>query len=158
MGTEEQNQPPAGWYADPEGSAGQMRYWDGTRWTEHRHDAGVGAPAIDGEPRFRALRVIATVFFVLGCLTVVLGTLGVIAAAIDAGSSDETTTTIFGESVEEDETEPVVVVIVGTLFVLLYALFFFAASSFIRLMLSVEESTRRTAVAVETLRAGDRPG
>ncbi|MCN4331278.1 DUF2510 domain-containing protein [Mycobacterium tuberculosis] len=27
--------PPAGWYTDPDGSAGQ-RYWDGDRWTRHR--------------------------------------------------------------------------------------------------------------------------
>lgn len=29
--------PPAAWYADPENPAG-MRYWDGSRWTEHRTD------------------------------------------------------------------------------------------------------------------------
>lgn len=28
-------QTPAGWYPDPE-STDQQRYWDGTRWTEHR--------------------------------------------------------------------------------------------------------------------------
>lgn len=26
--------PPAGWYADPYGAAA-LRWWDGTRWTEH---------------------------------------------------------------------------------------------------------------------------
>jgi hypothetical protein len=26
--------PPAGWHADPSGS-GQLRYWDGDRWTDH---------------------------------------------------------------------------------------------------------------------------
>ena len=26
--------PPAGWYADPGGTASQ-RYWDGARWTDH---------------------------------------------------------------------------------------------------------------------------
>lgn len=31
--------PPAGWYPDPTGSPGGLRYWDGARWTEHRHDA-----------------------------------------------------------------------------------------------------------------------
>jgi lipoprotein LpqH len=29
--------PPAGWYPDPQGS--RQRYWDGTRWTEHRMPA-----------------------------------------------------------------------------------------------------------------------
>ncbi len=27
--------PPPAWYADPENAQG-MRYWDGTKWTEHR--------------------------------------------------------------------------------------------------------------------------
>ena len=27
--------PPAGWYDDPDGGTAQ-RWWDGTRWTEHR--------------------------------------------------------------------------------------------------------------------------
>ncbi len=29
---------PAGWYPDPDGSGGQ-RFWDGSRWTEHRYPA-----------------------------------------------------------------------------------------------------------------------
>lgn len=28
------NQPPAGWYSDPDAPGGQ-RYWDGSAWTEH---------------------------------------------------------------------------------------------------------------------------
>jgi micrococcal nuclease len=28
---------PAGWYQDPHGPKGRLRYWDGERWTEHRH-------------------------------------------------------------------------------------------------------------------------
>lgn len=27
----------AGWYHDPESDDGALRYWDGARWTEHRH-------------------------------------------------------------------------------------------------------------------------
>jgi hypothetical protein len=40
--------PPAGWLRDP---AGQTRWWDGTRWTEHVQPApsgGVGAGGISG--------------------------------------------------------------------------------------------------------------
>ncbi|MEZ5165252.1 MAG: M48 family metalloprotease [Acidimicrobiales bacterium] len=29
--------PVAGWYADPSGEAGRLRYWDGRAWTEHHH-------------------------------------------------------------------------------------------------------------------------
>jgi len=28
---------PAGWYADPSGEPGELRYWSGRDWTEHRH-------------------------------------------------------------------------------------------------------------------------
>ncbi len=35
MGAVEEQLPPAGWYADPEGELGQ-RYWDGERWTDDR--------------------------------------------------------------------------------------------------------------------------
>jgi len=33
---------PAGWYADPAGS-GRLRWWDGTRWTDHLADAPAAA-------------------------------------------------------------------------------------------------------------------
>ncbi|UNO43312.1 phospholipid scramblase-related protein [Streptomyces sp. MST-110588] len=33
---------PAGWYADPQGTPDQLRWWDGSRWTEHTHP---GRPA-----------------------------------------------------------------------------------------------------------------
>jgi hypothetical protein len=36
-------QAPAGWFPDPEDPA-QLRYWDGTAWTEHRHPAEPAAP------------------------------------------------------------------------------------------------------------------
>ncbi|MFV1991220.1 MAG: DUF2510 domain-containing protein [Acidimicrobiales bacterium] len=29
---------PAGWYADPSGEPGALRYWSGKDWTEHRHE------------------------------------------------------------------------------------------------------------------------
>ncbi|MGW1373467.1 phospholipid scramblase-related protein [Streptomyces sp. NPDC002446] len=28
---------PAGWYADPQGTPHQLRWWDGSQWTEHTH-------------------------------------------------------------------------------------------------------------------------
>ena len=31
------DQPVAGWYPAPGGPPGQLRYWDGTAWTEHLH-------------------------------------------------------------------------------------------------------------------------
>jgi hypothetical protein len=38
-------QAPAGWFPDPEDPA-NLRYWDGTAWTEHRHPVQpVAAPA-----------------------------------------------------------------------------------------------------------------
>jgi hypothetical protein len=147
-----------------------MRYWDGTRWTEHRHDptgatatgpgtaattvgvpAGPTAPApaaaADGR-RFTSLHVVASVYFVLGILVAVLGGIGVVVAGIE--QSDDPTNL--------DGAEPAAVFILGGLYVAFIALTLIAASAFIRLMLSVEESTRRTAAAVETLRTGGGPG
>ena len=46
-------QTPAGWFPDPEDPA-NLRYWDGTAWTEHRHPADpAGAPVgptVDATP------------------------------------------------------------------------------------------------------------
>jgi len=35
---EDPSLPVAGWYADPEGQPGMLRYWSGTEWTSHRHE------------------------------------------------------------------------------------------------------------------------
>ncbi len=32
-----QSNTPAGWYADPHGTPNLLRWWDGSRWTEHTH-------------------------------------------------------------------------------------------------------------------------
>ncbi|MFD7919367.1 phospholipid scramblase-related protein [Streptomyces sp. NPDC059740] len=36
---------PAGWYADPQGAADLLRWWDGARWTEHTHPARQTQPS-----------------------------------------------------------------------------------------------------------------
>lgn len=35
---------PAGWYPDPRGTAGQLRWWDGQVWTEHVHPPAPAPP------------------------------------------------------------------------------------------------------------------
>ncbi|MBM7412777.1 hypothetical protein JOE38_002600 [Clavibacter michiganensis] len=40
---------PAGWYADPAGSD-RLRWWDGTRWTDHLADAPAAASTAAAEP------------------------------------------------------------------------------------------------------------
>lgn len=37
--------PPAGWHDDPT-SPGQLRYWDGTQWTEQVQTVAVAAPQV----------------------------------------------------------------------------------------------------------------
>lgn len=42
---------PAGWYPDPE-QAGQLRYWDGITWTEHRSPVQEPPAPVASEPSF----------------------------------------------------------------------------------------------------------
>ena len=42
---------PAGWYADPQGAPRRLRWWDGSRWTEHTHpEHQAQAPAPPSAP------------------------------------------------------------------------------------------------------------
>ncbi len=40
-----QSNTPAGWYADPHGTPNLLRWWDGSRWTEHTHAGSQPSPA-----------------------------------------------------------------------------------------------------------------
>jgi hypothetical protein len=42
--------PPSGWYPDPYGVAGLLRWWDGSAWTEHTHQDGGSDGAEGAEP------------------------------------------------------------------------------------------------------------
>lgn len=42
--------PPSGWYPDPYGVPGLLRWWDGSTWTQHTHQAGGAGGAIAGDP------------------------------------------------------------------------------------------------------------
>jgi hypothetical protein len=86
--------PPPGWYADPDGSAGQQRYWDGQQWTDQRSDGpahaaypSAGYPVASGAAsQSSAVKVLLWVlvgFFVLcggGCFAF---------AAVVAGTDSE---------------------------------------------------------------------
>ncbi|AZS75522.1 Scramblase [Streptomyces lydicus] len=39
---------PAGWYADPQGTPHQLRWWDGSQWTEHTHPGQQAAASAQG--------------------------------------------------------------------------------------------------------------
>ncbi|MBX9978950.1 MAG: hypothetical protein CK429_31020 [Mycobacterium sp.] len=63
--------PPAGWYVDPDGSAGQ-RYWDGERWTTHRRPKRPAPPA-GVRRRWGALPVPLRVALVISLVVVLAG-------------------------------------------------------------------------------------
>jgi len=130
--------PHPGWYYEPHGPQDRRRYWDGQQWTnEYRPvpkevpEPGSGA----ADRRYYSLRTIAGIYQVLAWLIAVIGGIGVIVATASATDSDGA-----------------VVFIVGALYVFFVVLTMLAFSAFIRLMLSVEESTRTTATAIVAMR------
>lgn len=145
MGTEENSRPGAGWYDDPDGRANTRRDWDGSGWTD-RYDPPLGSDA--AQKRFASVRTIAGIFRVLGWAVAILGTLAVIAAGSEDSAQD-----VFGNSTDDTGANVPGILIGGRIAFFVYSLMLFAASAFIHLMLAVEDSTRRTAAAVERLRA-----
>ena len=59
--------PVEGWYPDPLGTAGRLRYWDGSGWTQCVHfiEAAGNAP-VDGRVTGSPMRRIATVIAGIG--------------------------------------------------------------------------------------------
>ncbi|MGW4564433.1 phospholipid scramblase-related protein, partial [Streptomyces sp. NPDC004561] len=46
-----QSNTPAGWYPDPHGAPQTLRYWDGTRWTEHTNQQAQQVPQGQAAPQ-----------------------------------------------------------------------------------------------------------
>ena len=65
---------PAGWFPDPE-TAGQLRYWDGVAWTEHRAPArpAYGAAAVDGPAAVAEAPIVAAPLLAAGGLLILAG-------------------------------------------------------------------------------------
>lgn len=76
-------QPRANWYPDPENPA-QMRYWDGTQWTEHRAPASAAAPEAKTAPAAPKKRI--ALWVKLGVVAAVLILIGIIGASINAAT------------------------------------------------------------------------
>lgn len=84
--------PQPGWFPDPSGSGGQ-RYFDGTKWTEHRAAGGV-APAANKPPTVRIVGAIIGGLLLLGVVT----SLGDDKKDDDASSSSASTTSSAASS------------------------------------------------------------
>lgn len=116
-------QAPAGWYGDPDGRPGVKRYWDGRSWTDRFNPPQPpdSTPVERIERRYVSLRTIAAVFYVLGWMTAVLGTVAVIAFAIAAGDAEEATSSVFGESSGDNGASVVAILVGGGLGVFIYS-------------------------------------
>ena len=93
-----------GWYPDPNGPAGQQRWWDGTRWTEHIQQAqgGVAPPAPPPPPARSGSSNALTVVLVVLAVLAVLGVGGCVACVAIVG---ETTDDVGRELERELERE-----------------------------------------------------
>ncbi|MGL5819490.1 MAG: DUF2510 domain-containing protein [Phycicoccus sp.] len=85
--------PPPGWHADPH-APGRLRWWDGTRWTEHTHSAGEVAFGLDPRaagqrrPAWRTWPVLTVAVLVLvGSCTAALGTISPDEASLETTRS-----------------------------------------------------------------------
>ncbi|MBY4039158.1 DUF2510 domain-containing protein [Rhodococcus fascians] len=98
--------PPPGWHPDP-GEPGLIRYWDGTRWTEHTQPAtgpadeaaatdaaAPGQPDRPGVPR--AVKIIGAIVAALVVLGVLGAVLGDDKLADDSQAAAPSTTSNFG--------------------------------------------------------------
>ena len=63
---------PAGWYEDPQDSS-QLRYWDGTAWTQEVHsNLSVPRLIVSGSNSIAGFRVVETLGLVIGTGTVMM--------------------------------------------------------------------------------------
>jgi hypothetical protein len=130
--------PHPGWYYEPHGPQDKRRYWDGKQWTNQYRQVPEPVPdpaSIPVDRRYHSLRTIAGIYQVLAWLVAAVGGIGVIIAAASASDSNGG-----------------LALIVGGIYVFFVVLTMLAFAAFIRLMLSVEESTRTTASAVVAMR------
>jgi len=113
------------------------RYWDGEQWTDQYRevpDSSPPEPSLQApERRYASLRTIAGIYQVLAWVIAGIGGIGVIVSATSTDNGG-------------------LVLIVGAIYVFFIVLSMLAFAAFIRLMLSVEESTRTTARAVVAMR------
>ncbi len=90
------------------------------------------------DERYRALRLIATLLFVLGWVTLAVGTLATVIGFVATLSS-------------EGGGRALLILFIGVLYTAFIALYFFAGSALIRLSINVEGNTRRTALLLERM-------
>jgi hypothetical protein len=88
-----------------------------------------------GQRRYTGLEAISRVFRILAWVVAILGGLGVIGAS-------------FGLVAQERSAEAFVTLLVGGLIVALYVLLLMAASEGIKIVIDIEDNTRRTANAL----------